>query len=86
MSSRIDLKTLWPRNGHADSRGVNKIYKIQYLYFQDYNFPYKPAKTVTFDEIRQYADQFEMKLAVRDFFEKEPFRDAREFSKGENNC
>lgn len=30
-----------------------------------------------------------MELAVRDFFEefeKEPFRDAREFSKGENNC
>ena len=63
--------------------------KLVYLYFQDYNFPYKPAKTVTFDEIRQDADQFEMELAVRDFFEefeKEPFRDAREFSKGENNC
>ena len=22
MSSRIDFKTLWPRNGHADSLGV----------------------------------------------------------------
>lgn len=30
MSSRIDFKTLWPRNGHADSLGVEfmclKIY------------------------------------------------------------
>ena len=22
MSSRLDFKTLWPRNGHADSLGV----------------------------------------------------------------
>ena len=24
LSSRIDFKTLWPRNGHADSLGVDK--------------------------------------------------------------
>jgi len=27
MSSRIDFKTLVPRNGHADSLGVNVIFR-----------------------------------------------------------
>ena len=29
MSSRIDFKTQWPRNGHADSLGVKLTFKIK---------------------------------------------------------
>ena len=44
MSSRIDFKTLWPRNGHADSLGVNQNYRSGHLK------PVVSRRDVVFDE------------------------------------
>ena len=44
--------------------------------------PYTKPPEVTPDDIRREADKFEVEMAVRDFFEQNPFQDAREFSAG----